>query len=348
MKKTIALTLVFMLLVTLVSGCASTTTTPKATAGSSTTTTTGPAATTAGGKLKIAGVVFQDDEFMNMLTAGMKKAAAEEGVEIDTANTSSDQSKEVEYIDTYIAQKISGICIAPLDPKNSIATLKKAADAGLKITTVNMQLSDVNFLTGGYSSDDKANGEMIGKVAAEYIKAHYNREVKIAILDFDHQVPAQSKARYGGFLAALDAAGVKYKIVGQQSAEKEDNALPAAEGIINANPDVDIFYGSNSGGLIGAVNAIKSSSVAKTCKAFGYDGNDVITTMLKDSSDILQGVVVQDPFAQGYKAAKLLIATLKGTPSPIQGKTEVVPGIVLKRGDDATIAQYRKDNGFDK
>jgi simple sugar transport system substrate-binding protein/ribose transport system substrate-binding protein len=300
----------------------------------------------AGGGLKIAGIVFQDEEYMTMITKGMNTAAAEAGVSIDTQNTNSDQSKEVEFINTYVAQGYNGICIAPLDPVTSIATLRAAAKEGLKVTTTNLELSDVDFLIGGYSSDEFANGKMIGEEAAAYIKEKYDRPVKIAIIDFDHQVPSQSKARYGGFLAALDEAGVAYTIVGQQSAEKEDLALTAADGIIAANPDVDIFFCANAGGVIGAVNAIKQSSIAETCIAFGVDGNDVITTLLQDNSGILQGVVVQDPYNMGYKAMQLLIANLKGENTGTSGKTTAIPGQILMRGDTEAIAKYRKDNGF--
>jgi ABC-type sugar transport system substrate-binding protein len=60
----------------------------------------------ASGKITIAGVVFQDDEFMNDLINGMKKAAEEEDVDLLTANTNADQSREVELINTYVNQKV--------------------------------------------------------------------------------------------------------------------------------------------------------------------------------------------------------------------------------------------------
>ena len=344
-RKLIYLALSMAIVATAFVGCGSDSETGEEETGSAE--TGGEDADSAGEEeITIAGVVFQDDEFMTMLTNGMVDAAEEEGVKINTANTNSDQSKEVELINTYITQGLDGICIAPLDPETSIATLKTATEAGIPVTTVNMELTDVDFLTGGYSSDDYANGELIGAVAAEYIKENYDRPVKIAIIDFDHQVPAQSKNRYGGFLAGLDDAEVEYEIVGQQSAEKEDTALIAADGILAASPDVDIFYGANSGGLIGAVSAIKQSDSADTCVAFGYDGNDVITTLLTDDSNVLQGVVVQDPYTQGYEAAKLLIQSIRGEVEA-SGKTEAVPGQILQRGDDEAIKQYRIDNGFD-
>ncbi|HLO34218.1 MAG TPA: hypothetical protein VK249_34045, partial [Anaerolineales bacterium] len=61
-------------------------------------------APTGGNKeLTIAGVVFQDDQFMKSMTQGYEDAGAKYGIKVLTANTSNDQAKEAELIQTYIA-----------------------------------------------------------------------------------------------------------------------------------------------------------------------------------------------------------------------------------------------------
>ena len=65
-----------------------------------------PAATKMDPKdIKLAGVVFQDDQFMNTMVKGYKAAAEKYGVQIVTANTNGDQAKETELIQTYISQR---------------------------------------------------------------------------------------------------------------------------------------------------------------------------------------------------------------------------------------------------
>lgn len=300
------------------------------------------------GKIRIAGVVFQDDEFMTQLTNGMRAAADEEGVELFEANTSSDQAKEVELIRNYTTQKLDGICIAPLDPDASIRALGEAAKEGLYITTVNMPLKDVDFLTGGYTSDDVLNANLVGDEAVKYINENMSgRKLNIAVINFADQIPLVSAQRCDGFTQKLDEAGIEYEIVATASAPMEDKSLELTQAIIAAHPDLDIIYGANSGGLVGAVNAIKGSQIAGTCKAFGYDGNDVITTMLKDDANILQAVVAQDPYTQGYKAAKLLIKAIREGKKGGNASTEIVPGLVLVRGDNQGIDDFRKANGYD-
>lgn len=296
--------------------------------------------------ITVAGIVFQDDEFQNNLANGMKKAADEAGVTLMASNSNNDQSREVELINTYVGHGVSGICIAPLDPETSIATLRIAAEEGVKITTVNMQLADVDFLTGGFCSDDFENGHLIGEVAATWIKKKYDRPVKIGLVHYDHQVPAQSKNRYGGFFKALEDAGVSYEVVADQGAERDDLALVAANDMITANPDIDLFYGANAGGLVGAVQAIEQSGLAGKCYAFGYDANDIITSLLLSDNGILIGVAVQDPFNQGYNAVKLLVDAIRGTAEAV-GETKPVPGFILTRDNPEAIYEYRTAQKYD-
>jgi len=293
--------------------------------------------------LTIAGVVFQDDEFMNALINGMKQACEENNVEFVSSNSNNDQSREVELINTYAGQGVDAICIAPLDKEASLASLGAASAQGVAIGSVNMEISDSDFLVGGYASDDKANGYQIGEYAAKWIAEKYDRPIKIGLIHYDHQLPEQSSNRYGGFFAALDDAGIEYEIVANQGAEKEDLALSAASDMITAHPDIDVFYGSNGGGLQGLVQAIAQSGKAGEMYAFGYDAQEGICQQLLDDNDILQGIVVQDPYSQGYSSASLLIQYLKGE-AEVTGTTESTPGFLLTRDDPEAVEAYVEEN----
>lgn len=58
----------------------------------------------AGDKKTIAGIVFQEDQFFNLMTAGYEQAAKDRGYTIQMSNVSNDQAKETEVINTYVAQ----------------------------------------------------------------------------------------------------------------------------------------------------------------------------------------------------------------------------------------------------
>lgn len=309
---------------------------------------TKPAATTAPTTgLTIAGVVFQDDQFMKSMVQGYEDAGAKYGIKIVTANTNNDQAKEAELIQTYIAQAVNGIAIAPLSQDASIPTLKEAAAKGIKIAITNMNLKgDPSFLSGGYTSDDATNGKIVGTNAAAFIKANITGAVNIGQVDFDDQIKEQSQARWGGFFAGLDEAGVKYTKVATVSSHVQDDALAKVSDMLTAHPEINVIFACNDGSTIGAAMAVKQAGLAGKVFVFGYDGGDQQTSMMLSGDNILIGVVAQDPYAQGYKAVESLALTLLGKPNPDAGKITVVPGMYLSSTDPAGVQKWRTDNGL--
>lgn len=295
----------------------------------------------------VAGVVFQDDQFMKSMVQGYTDAGTKYGLKVLTANTNNDQAKEAELIQTYIAQKVDGIAIAPLSQDASIVSLKDAASKGIKVAITNMNLKgDPSFLAGGYTSDDSTNGKIVGTNAAEFIKANITGAVNVARVDFDDQIPDQSKARWSGFYTGLDEAGVTYTKVAAVSSHVQDDAITKVSDMLTANPEINIIWACNDGSTIGAAMAVKQAGLAGKVFVFGYDGGDQQTSMILSGDNILIGVVAQDPYAQGYRAVESLALTLLGKTNPDAGKITVVPGTYLSVSDTAGVQKWRTDNGL--
>ena len=68
-----------------------------------------------GSQVKVAGMVYLEDQFMRMMSAGYKAAANEAGANYREFNCNQDQAKETQTINTYVQDKIDGIAIAPLN-----------------------------------------------------------------------------------------------------------------------------------------------------------------------------------------------------------------------------------------
>ncbi len=307
--------------------------------------TTAPSVGT--GTFKIAGVVFQDDQFMKSMVKGFQDAGAKYGIEIMTANTNNDQAQEANLIQTYVAQKVSGIAIAPLSQDASIPNLKDAASKGVKVAITNMNLKgDTSFLAGGYTSDDATNGKIVGASAAAFIKANIKGDVNVARVDFDDQIKEQSEARWGGFFAGLDEGGVTYKKVANVSSHIQDDAITKVSDMLTAHPEINVIFACNDGSTIGAATAVKQAGLAGKVFVFGYDGGDQQTAMMLSGDNILIGVVAQDPYTQGYKAVESLALTLLGQPNPDAGKIVVVPGTYLGANDPEGVKKWRTANGL--
>jgi len=294
--------------------------------------------------LVVAGVVFQEDQFMKLLTIGYQDAAKAAGIKCLTGNTANDQAKEAELINTYVAQKVSGLAIAPLNSESSVAALEKADEKGMKIAVTNIDLKNAPFIAGGYTSDSKDIGATTGRSAAKFIKEKLGGKANIAILQFKSQVPEQSTARVEGFKSALAELGDGIKYIADQDAWLQDRAVAVAGDILTAHPDANIIFAANDGGTIGATMAVKNAGLSGKCFVFGIDTGDQQIAMLKDSDNILQAVTGQDPYNMGYKAMETLIKALKGEDvSASKGKTEIVSGALLSRDNPAGITQFEED-----
>ncbi|NLJ40821.1 MAG: substrate-binding domain-containing protein [Clostridiales bacterium] len=299
--------------------------------------------------ITVAGIVFQDDQFMNMLTKGYVDAAADAGVKILTDNTNNDQAKETELINTYLGQGVDGLAIAPLSGDASVAALRSADEQGMKIALTNIDLTDAEFIVAGYTSDNYTNCYLVGQEAAKIIKEkHGDDTVKIAIVQFKSLLPDQSTDRVDGYLKALDEGGVKYEIVADQDAWMQDTALETTSAILTAHPETQVVITVNDGGTIGSVMAVQNAGLANDVMVFGHDGSDQISSMILDDASPLKAIVAQDPYGQGYQAMTALINAVKGGDySDTKGKCEFIDGIVMSVSDKAAVNAWRVDNGFD-
>lgn len=298
-------------------------------------------------KITIAGIVFQDDQFMNTMTQGYKDAAADLGVEILTANTNNDQAREVELINTYMTQDVKGIAIDVLSAEASIAALRAANAQGMEVCLVDQKFEGVDFIAGNFCSDNYVNCSLVGEIAAQVIAEKYGEEtVKIAIVQFASQLPELSASRVDGYLAALDTFGVKYEIVANQDAWLQDMAIDVVGSIITANEDLDVILAMNDGGTIGSAMAVVNAGMSEEIMVFGHDGSDQISSMVLDDSNPLVAVVAQDPYTQGYMAVETLVKAIRGEEINTRGVATIVPGTVLSSLDKEAVKEWRVAQGY--
>lgn len=348
MKKLIPMALALALTLSLV-GCGKDTPPATQSPGTAPSTATVPEGGKAAADITIAGIVFADDQFMQMLTNGYKDAAEKYGVKLLTANSNSDQAKESELINTYVAQGADGIVIAPLDPNTSVATLKAASDQGMKVCITNMDISDADFIVGGFTSDDYSNAYALGEAASKRLLEVFGDETIImGVLNYADQFPTQSATRQKGYFDALDAAGVNYTIVAEAAGSTVEMAQQAAGDMMTAHPDIQSIYTCNGIGYIGAYSSFSASGITGgKVVVYGYDANDQTTDWLFDGTNIVWGEVAQDPYTMGYEAMELMIKNLMGEDtSEYAGKTTIVPGAVLLNDDLEGVNKWRLSMGY--
>ncbi|MDD2297817.1 MAG: substrate-binding domain-containing protein, partial [Sphaerochaetaceae bacterium] len=294
------------------------------------------------GRPKVAGVVFQEDQFMKLLQLGYKDTAEKAGFDFYPGNTNGDAAKEAEFLNTYVTQGYKGVAISPISEEASLKVLTDAANKGLLIGISNHEFN-LPFLTGAFTSDNYNLGSTVGKAAAKYIKENLGGKATIAIVQFKTLLPEQSGARSKGFIDQVkDLPGVK--IVTDQDAWMQDKAITIAGDIITAHSDVNLIFAANEGGTIGSTMAVKNAGKAGKIAVFGFDGSEQIVQLLKDPANVLQAAIAQDPYNIGVKTMESVVKAVKGEDySSTKGQSFIVPGILLERANPAGLDVFLAD-----
>lgn len=288
-------------------------------------------------KRKVAGIVFQEDQFFRLVTFGMREAAAKHGVELLEANSAGRPDKEIQLVNTYIASGVSAIVISPLSLKASASALGRAREKGITVVTYNTNVEG-DIAAAFVESDQYGLGALTGRAAREYIETELGGKARIAILAFMSNAPEQNIARVSGFkdqLASLPGV----TIVAEQDAWLAETAVKKGSDILTANPDLDIFWAANEGGTVGCVMAVKNSGRTGKVVVFGTDASDQLADFLLADDDILQAVTGQRPYEIGAKALEEAVRALSG--QPVEKKT-ALPGLLLSRADPAGVRAFKE------
>lgn len=287
-------------------------------------------------KKRIAGIVFQEDQFFRLVLFGMRDAAKKYDVELLEANSANKPDKEVQLINTYIANNVDAIAIAPLSAKSSVNALERAREKGITVITHNMTLES-DLAAASIESDQFDIGASTGRAAREYIEKRLGGRAKVAMIAFQSQLPEQSSLRSNGFKSEITKLpGVK--IVAEQDAWLAEQAVKKVGDILTANPDVDIIWCANEGGTVGAVMAVKNAGKAGKIAVFGTDTSEQLADFLLDGANILQAITGQRPFEIGTMAVEAAVKVLKG--ENIEKKVSL-PGFLLSRGKPDEVKQFK-------
>ena len=301
-------------------------------------------------KPKVAGVVFQEDQFMKLMQMGYKDTAIKAGFDFYPGNTNGDAAKEAEFLNTYVTQKYKGVAISPISEGASMKVIADAAGKGLLVGISNFTLTNAPYITGAFTSDNYDLGKTCGIAAAAFIQEKLGGNANVAILQFKSLLPEQSGARVNGCLDQLKSLpGVK--VIADQDAWMQDKAITVGGDIITSKGnELNLIFSANEGGTIGAAMAVKNAGKAGKIFVFGFDGSEQMVQLLKDPADVLQAAIAQDPYGIGVKTMESLVKAInKQDYSDTKAKTSIVPGILLERknvaGLDAFLADLKAKSG---
>jgi ribose transport system substrate-binding protein len=246
-----------------------------------------------------------------------------------------DVAAQIQTMETYIAQGVTGIAIAPSDPNALEATMKKAADAGIFVTTLDTppiegSVSLVYIGTNNFSAG-KTGGETMAKLLPDGGKVGIGRGSDTAL---------NALQRTDGFLEGIKANAKITALEPVNDKEDAATALQLANSVISANPDLAGAFGVYAYNGPAWATAIKEANLVGKVKLVCFDATTDIINGIKEC--VIDATVAQREYDMGYKSVQIInLMAQKGKDAALT-EMGAVDG-VIDTGVDVITAATLKD-----
>ncbi|MDO4489677.1 MAG: substrate-binding domain-containing protein [Lachnospiraceae bacterium] len=257
-----------------------------------------------GGKTVGATYYTLQTEFCMRMDNAAKKWAEENGVTYTGYDGNNDAAKQLEQVETMIAQGVDAIVLNPQDADACSACVDVAVEAGIPIVGVNTMVNNEN-LTGYVGSQDVGAGEEIMQYMIDYMGKD---EFNIVVLEGPMGQSAQLQ-RWEGINNVL-AEYPKIKILAYNTANwSRSEAQSLMETWLNEHGDeIDAVVAENDEMALGARVAIDELSLDIPC--IGIDGITDAVTAVGNGSMIASDF--QDAEGQIIGALELALSAADG------------------------------------
>ena len=248
--------------------------------------------------------------FYNTVSCGAGTEAKKKGVDFAYQGSPTfDVQKQTAIVEQVTATKPGAIMISITDPNAMAAPLKKAKAAGIKIVTIDGDLTDTSIS----SSNIQSNGVQGGKLAGEALGKAIGGKGSVLIVD-NATGSTVAKARDDGFTEGIkEFPNVKLLPI-QYSQNDPAKAAAIVKTASIAHSDLAGVFGAETNNTQGALTGVKEATKIGKIKVTGYDTSDPIVAALKDGS--LLGTVVQNPRGEGVTGVDTALDVMSGKTVP--------------------------------
>ena len=277
-----------------------------------------PLAASAQDKVKIGFLPGVVDPFYQVMQLGVEAAAKELGVDIVTQIPPTwGVEAQTPLLDAMVARgDLDYIITAPVDKDQMVAPLQAAADAGIKIITVDTFLGDGDYANGpvklplSYIGSDNVEG---GRISARGLAKAIDGKGTVYINSTNPNV-SSVEGREQGFKEVMEKEFPDIKVLGPDyNLDDANKAQQQTAAVIEQNPDLVGVFGTNVFSAQGAGTAVVNAGLGGHIQVVAYDATkDAIESLNKG---VVSLVLAQKPFDMGFLAVEFAVADAAGVTS---------------------------------
>ena len=255
-------------------------------------------------------------EFWKSIHAGSIKAANEltaEGTQVEVIwkgpLREDDREQQIQVVEGFTAQGVSGIVLAPLDNRALVRPVSDAGRSGVPTVIIDSGLESEDFVS--FVATDNRKG---GTLAADRMGQLLNGKGKVLVLRYA-EGSASTTEREEGFLSQIKSRfpGIELVSTNQYAGATRDTAKRASENLLNQFGDqIQGIFTPNESSTAGMLLALQDIGKAGKVSFVGFDSSQAFIDAL--NSNQLHGIVVQNPFNMGYLGVRTMVESLQGKP----------------------------------
>ncbi len=277
-------------------------------------------------------------EFWKSIHAGAIKAAQDlkaEGVEVSiiwkAPLREDDREQQVQVVEGFLAQGISGIVLAPFDRRALVRPVEEAKRAGIPTVVLDSGL-DSDQVVSFLASDNHRGGELAAERMATLLKG----KGKVLLLRYQEGV-ASTEAREQGFVDRIKTyPGIELISSDQYAGGTRDTAKTAAENLLNRFGDqIQGIFTPNESSTSGTLLALEDLKKAGKITFVGFDTSEAFIAAMRAGT--LHGIVVQNPFRMGELGVRTMVTHLQG--QAVEKKVDTGVQLISPESLDAPESQ---------
>jgi ribose transport system substrate-binding protein len=268
-------------------------------------------------------------DFFNQIKQSVDAEAKKRGITVRVADAGGDSATQVNQMQDFITRQVSAIIYIPAGATAAGVPVKAAERANIPVIAVDRNAPDAPGKTF-IASDSVAAAKKLGDHVVEKTGGKGNVAIIQGQIGTTPQIDRQK-----GFETALKAAP-DMKVVAQQPAEwDQEKAFKVAQDMIQAHPDVSVFWGQADAMALGAAQAVANANLNPKPLVVGFDGDLAGLAAVRDGK--VDATMVQQTQLMGRLAVSSAVDLVDGKQVPAQQLQEA---FLLTKDDKAKASEY--------
>lgn len=243
-----------------------------------------------------------NNPFYEVINNELKKEIEKKGDELIVRNPELDIDKQNEQIEEFVAKKVDGIFVNPID-SSKLTSLQSAREAGIPIIAIDASVDNTDLIDCLIESDNYNAGVLCAQNMMQRMQS-----ANIVLLK--HSTVESAASRIQGFVDTIKDYP-QYKIIDSAECEGQlERSMPAMQAILKEQSHIDVVMALNDPAALGALAAIESLNRINIL-VYGVDGTPDLKSLIKQSP-LIAGTAAQFPLKFGKLAAKNMYHIIQG------------------------------------